>query len=98
MIDASAATQKLKEQVARAVKEILINEARVNIAPEQLADEEALNSELLRISSLSFLGVIISLEDALDIRLEDELFMKTRFVTVGDLVDFIYQTYYEAHS
>src|SRR5690242_5378839 len=95
MIESSAPTQRSKQDIARAIKEILVNEARVNIAPEQLADQEPLNSELLRISSLSFLGVIISLEDALDIRLEDELFMKTKFVTVGDLVDFIYRTYYD---
>jgi acyl carrier protein len=79
-----------RQHVAYVVKQILINEARVNITPDHLSDDQTLNSELLRINSLSFLGVIISLEEALDIRLEDELFMKTKFATVGDLVDFIY--------
>lgn len=85
-----------KEDVVRTVKQVLIQEARVNITPDMLADDEPLNSEILRITSLSFIGIVLALEDELDIRLEDELFMKTKFTTVDDLADFIYHAYRDA--
>jgi acyl carrier protein len=82
-----------RDEIATIVKNILISEAHINIQPDAVAEDEALNSDLLRITSLSFLGIILSIEEALDISLEDELFMKTQFRTVGDLVNFIDQIY-----
>ncbi|HEY0605653.1 MAG TPA: acyl carrier protein [Herpetosiphonaceae bacterium] len=82
-----------RSEIATIVKNILISEAHINIRPEAISEDEALHSELLRITSLSFLGIILSLEEALDISMEDELFMKTQFRTVGDLVNFIDQLY-----
>jgi acyl carrier protein len=82
-----------RSEIGTIVKNILISEVHINIQPEAIAEDEALNSELLRITSLSFLGIILSLEEALDISMEDELFMKTQFRTVGDLVNFIDRLY-----
>jgi len=96
MQEEQAQTSLQKQDIVRTVKEILIQEARVNITPDMLADDEPLNSDTLRINSLSFIGIVLALEDGLDIRLEDELFMKTKFTTVDDLADFIYHTYRDA--
>lgn len=93
MLQEQMNTPLSRSEIATIVKNILISEAHINIQPEAIAEDEALHSELLRISSLSFLGIILSLEEALDISMEDELFMKTQFRTVGDLVNFIDQLY-----
>jgi acyl carrier protein len=82
-----------RDDIVRTVKQVLIQEARVNIAPDMLADDEPLNAETLRITSLSFIGIVLALEEELGIHLEDELFMKTRFTTVEDLADFMYHIY-----
>lgn len=93
MYEEPAQASLQRHDIVRTVKQILIQEARVNITPDMLADDEPLNAGTLRINSLSFIGIVLELEEALDIRLEDELFMKAKFTTVDDLVDFIYHTY-----
>jgi acyl carrier protein len=90
------ATQAL--DIPRIVKEILIREARVNIDPGELSDDEPLNSDTLRINSLAFVGIILCFEDALDITLDEELFMKSKFTTVVDLITFIEQIYCRTHK
>jgi len=84
--------------IAEVVKQILIREARVNIAPEELNDDEPLNSDLLRMNSLAFVGIILCFEDALDITLDEELFMKSKFTTVMSLITFIDQVYRQTHK
>lgn len=79
-----------RDTVAEAVKRVLVVEARVNVPPEALRDDEPLNGDLLRINSLAFVGLIISLEEALDAAFEDALFMNNEFRTVGDLVDVLH--------
>jgi acyl carrier protein len=93
-----SAARLSKAEVASAVKRVLVLEARSNLDPETLADDEPLNSELLRITSMSFIGVILSLEEELNITLEDELFMKTTFTTVGDVVGLIERVYHDQHQ
>lgn len=75
--------------VTVAVKRILLVESRLAIAPEQLSDGEPLNGELLTINSLGFVGMLIRLEDELDVTLPDDLFIGRTFRTVRDLVDVV---------
>lgn len=75
--------------VSIAVKRLLVLEARLPIPPEQLSDSEPLNGELLRINSLGFVGMLIRLEDELDVTLPDDLFVGHTFRTVADLVNVV---------
>ena len=93
MLQEQVHTPLSRSEIATIVKNILISEAHINLQPEEIGEDELLHSDLLRISSLSFLGIILSLESELDITMEDEVFMKTQFRTVGDLVNFIDRLY-----
>jgi acyl carrier protein len=84
--------------IGRLVREVLIKEARVNRPPEELGDDEELGGDGLRISSLAFVGVILSFEDALDVTLDEELFMSASFRTLGDVVAFVRRAYEQAHG
>lgn len=76
-------------RVALAVKKVVIAESRLAISPDQVADDEPLNGALLRINSLGFVGMLIQLEEQLDVTLSDDLFVGRSFTTVADLVDVI---------
>jgi acyl carrier protein len=75
--------------VSSAVKRMLLIESRLSIPPEQLGEDEPLNGELLTINSLGFLGMLVRLEDELDVTLPDDLFIGRSFRTVADLVDVV---------
>jgi acyl carrier protein len=72
--------------ISIAVKRMLILESRLSMPPEQLPDSEPLNGGLLSINSLGFVGMLIRLEDELDVTLPDDLFIGQAFRTVADLV------------
>lgn len=76
-------------EVAEILKRIVIRESRLPISPAQLAHDEPLNGDLLQINSLGFLGMLVLLEDALDVTLADDLFAGRLFTTVADLVDVV---------
>jgi acyl carrier protein len=75
--------------VGLAVKRVLVLESRLPIPPEQLSDTEPLNGGLLTINSLGLLGMLIRLEDELDVTLPDDLFLGRAFSTVADLIDVV---------
>ncbi|MEU5084676.1 MULTISPECIES: acyl carrier protein [Streptomyces] len=75
--------------VATAVKKMLIAESRLTMSPDELSDDEPLNGDVLRVSSLGFLGMLIRLEDALDVTLPDDLFTGKQFRVVSDIVDLV---------
>ncbi|PHX40859.1 acyl carrier protein [Pseudomonas sp. NZIPFR-PS5] len=76
-------------RITLAVKKVVIAESRLTISPDQVADDEPLNGALLSINSLGFVGMLIQLEDQLDVTLNDDLFVGRSFTTVADLVDVI---------
>jgi acyl carrier protein len=88
------ATHPRRDEIAHAVKKIVVLESRLRIVPAELADDEPLNGELLKVNSLGFLGMLVRLEDELDMTLPDDLFAGRTFRTVADLVDVLL----EAHS
>jgi acyl carrier protein len=73
------------------VKQTLIAESRVPLRPEDIAGDEPINGELLRISSLGFLGMLLRLEEQLGVTLPDDLFAGRTFRVVDDVVDVVLQ-------
>jgi acyl carrier protein len=76
-------------KITHAVKCLVITESRLSIEPSAVADDEPLNGDLLKVNSLGFLGMLIRLEDDLDITLPDDLFVGHSFTTVQDLIDLV---------
>jgi len=81
------ATQDRRVEISHAVRRIVALESRLSLRPDEIAEAEPLNGELLRINSLGFLGMLVRLEDELDLTLPDSLFVNRIFTTVADLVD-----------
>jgi len=75
--------------VAIAVKQVLLAESRLRMDPADLRDDEPLNGELLRVTSMGFLGMLIKLEDVLGVELPDDIFVGRTFTTVDDVVQAI---------
>jgi acyl carrier protein len=84
--------QSRRAEVSDTLKAIVARESRLSIAPSALADDEPLNGELLKINSLGFLGMLVQLEDALDVTLLDDVFAGRAFNTVADLVDVVIES------
>jgi len=72
--------------ISRAVKRVVVLESRLSVDPDAIADTEPLNGRLLKINSLGFLGMLVRLEDELDVTMPDTLFVNQTFTTVADLV------------
>lgn len=75
--------------ISQAVKRIVVAESHLSIAPEVVSEDEPLNGTLLRINSLSFVGMLVQVEDDLNVVLADDLFVGRSFATVADLVDVV---------
>ena len=75
--------------VSTAVRRLVIRESRLSIQADDLREDEPLNGPLLKINSLGFVGMLVRLEDELDVTLPDELLVGRRFDTVRDLVDVV---------
>lgn len=74
------------QQVNQLIKQLVLRESRLTIPVSEVSDDEPLNGELLRVNSLGFLGMLVHLEDQLDVTLPDDLFAGRTFTTVADLV------------
>lgn len=72
-------------EVNNAVKRIVALESRLSLPPDEIPDAEPLNGALLRVNSLGLLGMLVRLEDELDVTLPDDLFVGRTFTTVADL-------------
>jgi acyl carrier protein len=82
-------TDNRRDEVAEAVKRLVILESRLSLRPADIADDEPLNGSVLRVNSLGFLGMLVRLEDELDVVLPDDLFTGRVFTVVSDLVDVV---------
>ncbi|HTZ45355.1 MAG TPA: acyl carrier protein [Jatrophihabitans sp.] len=78
-----------RAEVSTLVKQLVLRESRLSIPPSAIADDEPLNGELLKVNSLGFLGMLVHLEDELDVQLPDDLFAGRTFGTVADLIDVV---------
>jgi acyl carrier protein len=84
----TAVTER-RAEISGAVKRLVALESRLSIDPDGIAESEPLNGQLLKINSLGFLGMLVRLEDELDVTLPDNLFVNQTFTTVADLVDVV---------
>jgi len=75
--------------INEAVKRLVVRESRLAVDPGTVGDHEPLNGDLLRVNSLGFLGMLVRLEDELDVTLPDDIFAGRVFTTVADLVDVV---------
>ncbi|MFC8845932.1 MULTISPECIES: acyl carrier protein [unclassified Micromonospora] len=75
--------------VVDTVKRVVIAESRLSISPSDISEAEPLVGDLLRVNSLGFVGMLVRIEDELDIVLPDDLFVGRSFQTVADLVDVV---------
>lgn len=78
-----------RARISEAVKRLVVRESRLAVDPGTVDDLEPLNGELLRVNSLGFLGMLVRLEDELDVTLPDDIFAGRVFTTVADLVDVV---------
>jgi len=78
-----------RTEVNNAVKRMVAVESRLAMDPTAIPDIEPLNGELLKVNSLGFLGILVRLEDELDVTLPDDLFVGRTFSTVADLTDVV---------
>ncbi|WP_436536179.1 acyl carrier protein [Actinoplanes sp. HUAS TT8] len=78
-----------RQAVTDAVKRLVVRESRLSIGAQQIADDEPLNGSLLRITSMGLLGMLIKLEDELDVTLPDDIFVGKVMYKVSDLVDVV---------
>ena len=77
----------MTDEISMAVRRIVLLESRLSLDPKEITEAEPLNGALLKVNSLGFLGILVRLEDELDVTLPDNLFLNRTFTTVGDVVD-----------
>lgn len=75
--------------VSLAVKRVVVRESRLSIDPSQVSDAEPLQGELLRVTSMGLLGMLVRLEDELEVTLPDDIFAGRSLHTVADLIDVV---------
>ncbi|MEU0897734.1 acyl carrier protein [Streptomyces massasporeus] len=78
-----------RDAVATVVKKVVIAESRLSLPPDSVADDEPLVGDLLNVNSLGFVGMLVRIEDELDVTLPDDLFVGRSFRTVRDLIDVV---------
>lgn len=78
-----------RDMVTQVVKRLLVAESRLPIPPAELADDEPLAGPVLTVDSLSLVGMLLRLEDELDVTIEDDELVGRKFRTVADLVNIV---------
>ncbi|MDR1265300.1 MAG: acyl carrier protein [Propionibacteriaceae bacterium] len=83
--------------VARTVKEAIIREASFDMNAAEL-DELSRFGEDIRVDSITFIRIVISVEEELDVETPDDALMQTQFKTVADLIEFFVGVVEEQHT
>lgn len=78
-----------RDVVATVVKKVVVAESRLSLPPDSVSDDEPLVGDLLNVNSLGFVGMLVRIEDELDVTLPDDLFVGRSFRTVRDLIDVV---------
>lgn len=87
----SSAAERVKHTIAHRVKRTIVRSLGMEIAPEELADDEVLFGSGLGADSEATLGVVFALEAEFGIEVEDEELRVELFATVRSLVDYVEQ-------
>ena len=78
-----------RPHISHCVKKVLVAESGLDLTPDAVTDDEPLNGAVLTLNSFAFVGMLVRLEDELDITLADDLFVGRSFTTVRDVVDVV---------
>jgi acyl carrier protein len=90
MLSATPNEKWTRDAVDRVVRDAIVQESNGELTREMCTDDAPLGAGGLGIGSLSFVGVVIALEQALSIRFDDEILMKTEVATLGEFVDLVF--------
>lgn len=74
------------ENISARVKAAMVQVLDLDIQPEQIDDELSLYSSRIRLDSLGFLHLIITLEQEFGCQINDEDVMEADLETVGSLI------------
>jgi acyl carrier protein len=77
--------KRLEDQI----KEIIIREVGLEMAPEEIADDEFLLGGGLNLDSVIIIELVLSLEEHFDFVFEDEDISRELFSSVKSVADFI---------
>jgi acyl carrier protein len=77
------------DTVAETVKRIVLDEARSTAAVADVPDDEPLDGELLKVSSMALLGILTRLEDEFGDAVPDDVFAGRSLKSVQDLIDLV---------
>jgi acyl carrier protein len=86
-----SASPAVRDEVADMVKLALIRESGLTLQAGQIAGDELLNGPVLRVASMGLLGMLIRLEDDLELTLPDDLFAGRTFRVVNDVVAVVFE-------
>ena len=78
-----------EDQVMLKGKSILVQELDLTARPEQISDEEPLFSPLIRLDSIGLLKVILALEAAFGVEIDEEDLMQADLETVANLIELV---------
>lgn len=84
-------TDRAEQTTIHRVKRTIVRSLELEIAPEELADDEVLFGSGLGADSEATLGVVFALEAEFGIEVEDEELRVELFATVQSLVDYVEQ-------
>jgi acyl carrier protein len=87
----SGAPPTAREYVAALVKRSLIKESGQSFPSDQITGDELLNGRVLRVASMGLLGMLIRLEEELDVTLPDNLFAGRIFRVVDDVIEVVFE-------
>jgi len=77
-----------KKRIEDAVKEMMVERLFLKISPEEISDEGDLTEEL-GIDSVSVFEIVVGLEEAYGVSVEDEEFTMEHFRSVRSIADFV---------
>ena len=75
--------------IKKEVKSVIINSLELDIAPDEIDDNDPLFGEGLGGNSMALVEVIVGLEKAFEIEISDEELIMDVFETVNSIAEFI---------
>jgi acyl carrier protein len=83
---------------AETVKEVLLREVPPGLSPADLVANRRLDDDGIALTSLTLIGVLVSLEGTFGIRFSDAVVSQARIDTVQDLIDLVELEYHRSNT
>jgi len=87
LAEGNGTEDRIKELVKDLIVELLFLQ---DTAPSDIGDEDGLE-ETLGVDSVALFQIVAGLEEAFEVRFEDEDFDASRFRTVKDIAEFVHE-------